>query len=376
MTQQQRQLAWLVTCFISLHAAMSTLRVVASLWVLDRGYSAWVVGAVISAFAVAPLLLSLWAGSMTDRHGFHRPMRIGIGLALLGAISASLFQHVVAIAIGCFLLGGAMAIAAVAIQRQAGRLATGDSEVRGIFSWIAIAPAISNVFSPVLSGLVIDTAGFSSAFALTVAMPLLALLGIFKIGREPKPELVKRQTTRDAFGLLKIPEFRKLLIINVVTSSCWDVHMFVVPVIGHERDLSASSVGLVLGAFSVASTLIRFLIARWSERFDERKVLRTTILICLLMFAIYAWLPGLWGLVAGSAILGLALGAVQPMILSAVHRVTPVAQHGQALGLRMMIMNGMTVGMPIGFGVLASASVTMAPMWLMAVVLFVLRLRV
>lgn len=376
MTQQQRQLAWLMTCFISLHAAMSTLRVVASLWVLDRGYSAWVVGAVISAFAVAPLLLSLWAGSMTDRHGFHRPMRIGIGLALLGAISASLFQHVVAIAIGCFLLGGAMAIAAVAIQRQAGRLATGDSELRGIFSWIAIAPAISNVFSPVLSGLVIDTAGFSSAFALTVAMPLLALLGIFKIGREPKPELVKRQTTRDAFGLLKIPEFRKLLIINVVTSSCWDVHMFVVPVIGHERDLSASSVGLVLGAFSVASTLIRFLIARWSERFDERKVLRTTILICLLMFAIYAWLPGLWGLVAGSAILGLALGAVQPMILSAVHRVTPVAQHGQALGLRMMIMNGMTVGMPIGFGVLASASVTMAPMWLMAVVLFVLRLRV
>ena len=207
-------------------------------------------------------------------------------------------------------------------------------------------------------------------------MPLLALLGVFKIGREDKPEAVKRQTTRDAFRLLKIPEFRKLLIINVVTSSCWDVHMFVVPVIGHERDLSASSVGLVLGAFSVASTLIRFLIARWSERFDERKVLRTTILICFLMFAIYAWLPGLWGLVVGSAILGLALGAVQPMILSAVHRVTPVAQHGQALGLRMMIMNGVTVGMPIGFGVLASASVTMAPMWLMAVVLFVLRLRV
>jgi MFS family permease len=303
-------------------------------------------------------------------------MRIGIGLALLGAISASLFQHVVAIAMGCFLLGGAMAIAAVAIQRQAGRLATGDSELRGIFSWIAIAPAISNVFSPVLSGLVIDTAGFGPAFALTVAMPLLALLGLFKIGREDKPEFVKRQTTRDAFRLLKIPEFRKLLIINIVTSSCWDVHMFVVPVIGHERALSASSIGLVLGAFSVASTLIRFLIARWSDRFDERKVLRTTILICFLTFALYAWLPGLWGLVLGSAVLGLALGAVQPMILSAVHRVTPSAQHGQALGLRMMIMNGVTVGMPIGFGVLASASVTMAPMWLMAMVLFVLRFRV
>ncbi len=376
MSERQRQLAWLMTCFISLHAAMSTLRVVASLWVLDRGYSAWVVGAVISAFAVAPLMLSLWAGSMTDRHGFHRPMRIGIGLALLGAVSASLFQHVVAIAIGCFLLGGAMAIAAVAIQRQAGRLATADSDLRAIFSWIAIAPAISNVVSPVLSGLVIDTAGYGAAFALTVGMPLLALLGVFKIGKEERPEVIRRQTTRDAFRLLKIADFRKLLIINVVTSSCWDVHMFVVPVIGHERDLSASSVGLVLGAFSVASTLIRFLIARWSERFDERKVLRTTLLVCFITFSVYAWLPGLSGLVVGSAVLGLALGAVQPMILSAVHRVTPPAQHGQALGLRMMIMNGATVGMPLSFGVLASASVTMAPMWLMAVVLFVMRLRV
>jgi hypothetical protein len=56
--------------------------------------------------------------------------------------------------------------------------------------------------------------------------------------------------------------------------------------------------------------------------------------------------------------------------------VTPAAQHGQALGLRMMIMNGVTVGMPLGFGALASASVTMAPMWMMAAVLFVLRFRV
>jgi MFS family permease len=248
--------------------------------------------------------------------------------------------------------------------------------LRAIFSWIAIAPAISNVVSPVLSGLVIDTAGYGAAFALTVGMPLLALLGVFKIGKEETPKVIKRQTTRDAFRLLKIADFRKLLLINIVTSSCWDVHMFVVPVIGHERDLSASSVGLVLGAFSVASTLIRFLIARWSERFDERKVLRTTLLVCFITFSVYAWLPGLSGLVVGSAILGLALGAVQPMILSAVHRVTPAAQHGQALGLRMMIMNGATVGMPLSFGVLASASVTMAPMWLMAVVLFVMRLRV
>jgi MFS family permease len=68
-------------------------------------------------------------------------------------------------------------------------------------------------------------------------------------------------------------------------------------------------------------------------------------------------------------VLGLALGSVQPMVLSMLHQVTPPERHGQALGLRMLATNGATIAMPLGFGLLAAASVAAAPLWLMAALL-------
>jgi predicted MFS family arabinose efflux permease len=41
---------------------------------------------------------------------------------------------------------------------------------------------------------------------------------------------------------------------------------------------------------------------------------------------------------------------VQPMIMSTLHQITPEARHGEALGLRMMAINGSSVLMPMLFG--------------------------
>ena len=51
-----------------------------------------------------------------------------------------------------------------------------------------------------------------------------------------------------------------------------------------------------------------------------------------------------------SVVLGLALGSVQPMVMSTLHQITPHAQHGQALGLRLMSINLSSVVMPVLFG--------------------------
>ena len=55
-----------------------------------------------------------------------------------------------------------------------------------------------------------------------------------------------------------------------------------------------------------------------------------------------------------SVLLGFALGSVQPMILSTLHQITPTHRHGEALGLRMMTINGSSVIMPTLFGTLGT----------------------
>jgi predicted MFS family arabinose efflux permease len=287
-------------------------------------------------------------------------------MALIGAIAALVSPSLPAIGFSCLLSGGAVSIAAVAIQREAGVMAESSDERKEIFSWVALGPALSNAIAPPVAGILIDTLGFRSAFACAALLPLLCWAFARRVPRHPPRAEHAAAVTPAAWHLLRHAPLRNILLLNLVLGACWDAHMFLVPVVGHAKGLSASSIGLVLGSFAVAATLVRLAIVRFAKHLDELPALRTAMAVATAVLAVYAWLPGAPGMMLGSAMLGLALGSVQPMILATLHAVTPAGRYGQALGLRMLAINGATITMPVGFGLLASATVAAAPMWLMA----------
>ena len=51
-----------------------------------------------------------------------------------------------------------------------------------------------------------------------------------------------------------------------------------------------------------------------------------------------------------AVLLGLALGSVQPMIMSKLHQITPEQRHGESLALRSMAINLSSSLMPLLFG--------------------------
>jgi len=66
-----------------------------------------------------------------------------------------------------------------------------------------------------------------------------------------------------------------------------------------------------------------------------------------------------------SALLGLALGSVQPMAMSMLHQITPEERHGEAVGLRLMLINGSSVCMPLMFGAAGAAIGVGGVFWVM-----------
>ena len=120
---------------------MAISRIASSLWVLDSGYGEWSVGLLLSLFSAGPMLLAWWAGGLSDRYGFHRPMGIAITLAILGGITPAIYPSLITIALGCLLTGSASSIGAIAVQRAAGRLSDQGANLKRVFSWFAIAPA-------------------------------------------------------------------------------------------------------------------------------------------------------------------------------------------------------------------------------------------
>jgi MFS family permease len=356
-----------IGALVCVHASMAATRVTASLLVLHLGYPEWVVGLLLAMFAVAPLGLSLWAGRLADQHGMHRPLGVGVLMGTAGALVAVASQHPAAMAVAALATGGAVAVAAVGVQREAGLMAREPSDLKRVFSWVSLGPAASNALAPMLVGLLIDHVGYRAGFVFAAALPMLAWLLAQRVPRAPPAPVVSAGGTRPrrVWSLLRNPALRNLLLVNLALASCWDSHSFVVPVLGHGRGLSASAIGVVLGSFAVAATVVRLGISRWSDHLHERTALRLAMGLATLACALYAWLPGVAGMVAGSSLLGLALGSVQPMVLAMLHQVTPHERHGQALGLRMLFTNAATIVMPLMFGLLAAATLPAAPMWLM-----------
>jgi MFS family permease len=358
----RRGLARLIGGHVCLHACMAGLRMAAPLLALKQGYSAFAVGVLMALFALTQVFLALPAGRYVDRHGLRRPIGWSVTAAAAGTALAVLFPAFPVLCLAALCSGGATGAAAIALQRYVGRAARDATELKQMFSWLSIGPATSNFLGPLAAGLLIDHAGvwlggaagdltgYRVAFLLMAALPLLSWWLVRHIPDLPAAHGRTEPGRRRASELLRDPMMRRLLLVNWFLSSCWDVHTFVLPVLGYERGYSASTIGTLLGSFAIAATLVRLAMPWLAEHLREWMVISGAMLATALLFAVYPFMPNALGMGVCSVLLGLVLGSVQPMIMSTLHQITPADRHGEALGLRLMSLNGSSVVMPLLFG--------------------------
>ena len=345
---------------------MSGLRMAAPLLALRDGYSPAAVGVLLALFAITQVFLSLPAGRFVDRHGLKRPMGLAIIAAALGSALAVIFPVFGILCVSAVMTGGATGVASMAMQRHVGRAAADATELKKVFSWLAIGPAISNLIGPFSAGLLIDyvgvwlgghaadTNGFRGAFLLMAVLPLITWAWIRRTAELPQVVRPPNASPKKAWDLLRMPMMRRLMLVNLLLAACWDVHTFVVPVMGHQMGFSASVIGAILGAFAVSATLIRLVLPLVASRIHEWAVLAAAMVWTALLFGIYPLLSTPVAMGICSVLLGFGLGSVQPMVMSTLHQITPEARQGEALGLRLMAINGASVAMPILFGSLGT----------------------
>lgn len=347
-------LARLIAGQVFLHACMAGTRMAAPLLALRAGHSEAAVGVLLALFALTQVFLALPAGRYADRHGLRRPMGFSVLAATAGAALAVAFPVFPVLCASALLTGGATGAASIALQRHVGRAAETPTQLKQVFSWLAIGPAISNFIGPFAAGLMIDHGGFRLAFLLLATLPLVCWFWVRDASEQPPVAAPAGARNSRAWDLLGTPGFRRLLLVNWLLASCWDVHTFVVPVLGHERGLSASVIGSILGAFAVAAAVIRLLLPIVAARLREWVVIAGAMACTALLFAVYPLLHAALAMGICSVLLGASLGSVQPMIMSMLHQITPEHRHGEAVAMRVMAINASSVAMPLLFGVAGS----------------------
>jgi predicted MFS family arabinose efflux permease len=364
----------IITLGVLTHTVFTSARMIGSLYALANGASTFTVGVLMALFALVPMLIAVRAGRWLDAVGPRRPLAAGAAVLGVGAVMPALFPYAVAdiapLLVGAALIGtGSMLIQQTTIHIVGSRA---DPTRRAAdFSLMAVGASVAGLIGPVASGLLIDFAGHRTAFAtltlLTVANGALLYLHRAQLPSRSSPQ--GRTEPRPTFELLSLPDVRNVLVAVALISMSWDLQTFMMPVHGTAVGLSASEIGLVLGAFAVATFAVRLAMPFVSRRLREWQVLTFTLFTSALAFVLMPWFGSVLPLAACSFLLGLGLGAAYPNVMSLLHGRSPEGRVGEALGLRHLIMNSSHVLLPLVFGAAGSVLGARVVYLLMAAVL-------
>jgi MFS family permease len=352
------------------HMSLTGGRVAVLLTGIHLGMNTFDVGLLVAFFALLPMVLAVFAGRFLDRIGPFRPMRAGVIMAFVGIFLPLVWQHWIALTIAALSVGVGHMIFQLGIQGQLG-LGEAAQRLRN-YSWLALALAISGFSGPLLSGLSIDYLGHRWAFGLLAISPLIALFGLIKmrvvLGTAPKtlkppgPQDPPASKQRVA-DLFKIRPLKYAFGANLLLAGAWDTHMFLVPIYGVQRDLSATTIGLILASFALATFLIRTVLPWIQRHASPWQLIHIAMITAGLNFMIYPLFSEVWLLMTLSFILGLSLGCTQPGILSLLQQHAPDGRKAEAFGVRMSLVNGSQVFLPIAFGALGTALGVMPLFW-------------
>jgi MFS family permease len=337
------------------HTVLTGSRVTVSLYALSLGSSPFVVGTLMGLYAFLPMLLGVAAGRLSDRIGVRKPMLVGsCGVAIAAALPCFM-SGIAPLFVTTALLGVSFMLFQVATQNATGMFGL-PSERAKHFSWLALGYSVSGFCGPLVSGLMIDNASFTGAFALLALLPLIPIAVLSRdVLKLPGPHPVATDSSPGGIAeLFRNRHLRRVFIVNALLAVAWDLHSFFIPIYGATIGLSASRIGIILAAFAAATFIVRLCMAWIARRFSEFQVLAAALFVAATAYTLFPFVKEVGSLMALSFTLGLALGYAQPMVMSLLHSIAPAGRMGEAVGVRMSIINASTFAMPLLFGAVGS----------------------
>ena len=133
--------------------------------------------------------------------------------------------------------------------------------------------------------------------------------------------------------------------------------------------LSASQIGLLLGAFGIAVFVVRLLLPLFVHRTTEWQMLIFAMVVTGTGFILFPLVDTVPVLMLISFILGVGFGGAQPVIMSLLYTHAPPGRGGEAVAVRTLLINFSQAGMPLLFGALGAVLGMTPVFWTMGAVL-------
>ena len=338
------------------NGAYKGARVLNTLYALELGATPLHIGLLLATYGVFPLLLAVKAGRIADRYGSRVPVVAGMVVCTLGAVLPWFSPSLPLLFIAAAITGFGFILGQVALQSLVGSLGEGAARTRN-FNNYALSVAIADFIGPVYAGFSIDHAGhvptylFIGLLGASSVMVIIALARRVPRHRRPAPAPAGQRMT----DLFRDVEMRRVLIASAVVMTGIDLFQLYIPLYGHQIGLSASAIGMILGAAAAATFVSRALLPVLVDRYSEDKTLLYSLFLAASMFTLIPFFTSAIVLAVICFTLGLGMGLGQPLTVMLCYRNSPAGRAGESLGLRIAINNSMHVIVPALFGAVGAA---------------------
>ncbi len=350
--------------------AVKGSKMLVALYAIELGASPLAIGALVSTYAVFPLVLAVYAGRVSDRRGVRGPMMIGsLGMAA-GLVLPVVLPALPALFLSSALIGTAALFFHVSVHNLVGSLGEGQERTRN-FGTFSLAASMSGLMGPLLVGFAIDHSGYLSTYLLLAVVACIpsVVLACYSGFIPVRLKALKEKHGGSVKDLLGSPSLRRTFFTSGLIITGIDLFNFYMPIYGRSIDLSASVIGPILGMQAAAAFVVRLWMPRLAKRFGERSVLTGSLVVAGVTYLAFPGFehPVLLGLI--SFVLGLGLGCGQPLSIIMTYNDSPPGRAGEALGLRLTVNKFTQIVVPIAFGSLGTAAGMHPVFWMNALLL-------
>lgn len=326
---------------------------------IELGLDASLLGMLSACFALAPLLLALPSGAVTDRVGERVMAVLGAVLVLASALTLTLAGNSVSgLVAGTVLLGVGHLGSVIAEQTWVANRARGG-RADSAFGRYTFAASLGQTVGPALLLLFGSTQAIpntSAIFASACGAALLLALVSLGLRRTARPRSDGADAEVSTRQLIRLPGLARALLTSCVVLAAVDITLVYVPALGAERGIPAGTIGILLAIRGFASMASRIGLGSLVARLGRRRLLVMFTLVAASAMAVAALPLSVPLLAVCLAVAGFGLGVGQPLTMSWLSDSAPAGARGKAMSLRLVGNRAGQVVLPAAAGAVAAGA--------------------
>jgi len=332
--------------FLALNASRPFLSLLAS----NLGGNAFQIGLVCSLYSVIQMLTAFWNGRWIERYGHKLISCIGAVLHIMGILLLVNAKNLWIAGAGALISGQSHGMILLSCQSILTGIEEPAQRSRAI-GFFSFANSVGGFLGPFLGGCFHELYGIGKGFWAAAAMAVLAAglsAALPSITRDHK----SRPSSLEDL-LLNKPIIKKIFLSGAIFFAT-DVFTIYLSLLGKERGLSISAIGIIFSANGMTQMLGRPFLGMLCRRFGSTKSLFFSLMVSGLGFLAISASSRFLSFLILSMMVGLAVGLMNPLTLLTVSEGVAPGEKNNALILRMISNYGGQTASPLIFSVLAS----------------------